>query len=391
MINTVAKNCSDEPKRRFHLDRGRTNSPASRPLASSRRGVLRWWLRLAVTGTLVFFAVATEAALSLASRSAAVPLRSSPELSVAASDAPAFDGDAPDPDIVTSGSTYYAFTTGTALGNHLQVLVDTSGSPESGWRSTTGLSYGSSALPVVPAWEQVDTQTSPGVFYRNGHWIMYYDAAQHGYAGDTGHDCLSVATAATLTPTNAVFTDSSTGPLVCQASLGGAIDPSPFIDSRTGVAYLVWKSNDGGSTQGASIWSQQLSADGMSLVGAPTDLLDQDSARYPWEGTIENPQLIEQVGKYVLVYSAGKYDSSGYSEAYALCEGPTSPCTAGSSTQVLTSSGSASGPGGGSLFRDSANNWMLAYAAWLPGCTSYACGGSRRLFVGSVTIEPKRH
>jgi hypothetical protein len=305
-------------------------------------------------------------------------------LTVAAPGAPAFDADAPDPDVVTSGSTDYAFTTGTALGNHIQVLVDTSGSTASGWHSTIGQNYGSSALPVVPSWEQVNTQTSPGVFYWDGHWIMYYDAAQKGHPGDTGSNCLSVATATTLDPTDAVFTDTSPGPLVCDASLGGAIDPSPFIDTRTGIAYLVWKSNDGGSAQGASLWSQQLSADGMSLVGAPTDLLDQDSVRHPWEATVENPQLVEQGGVYVLLFSAGLWDSDSYSEAYVLCSSPTSACTAGSTTQILTSSGSASGPGGGSLFQSQSGQWMLAYAAWRPGCTSYACGGARRLFIGTV-------
>ena len=101
-------------------------------------------------------------------------------MSIQPSPAPAFDQDAPDPDVVVSGSTYYAFTTGTPLGNHLQALVDTSGSPASGWRSYTGQSFGSSALPVVPSWEQVDTQTSPGVFHWGGHWLMYYDASQAG-------------------------------------------------------------------------------------------------------------------------------------------------------------------------------------------------------------------
>ncbi len=213
---------------------------------------------------------------------------------------------------------------------------------------------------------------------------MYYDAARKGHAGDTGFDCLSVATATTLSPTDAVFTDMSSGPLVCDASMGGAIDPSPFVDSRTGMAYLVWKSNDGGSSQDAIIWSQQLSADGMSLVGSPTQLLDQDKAHYPWEATIENPQLVEQGGVYVLLFSAGLWDSDSYSEAYVLCSTPTSACTVGSTIQILTSSGSASGPGGGSLFRDQSGQWMLAYAAWRPGCTSYACGGARRLFIGSV-------
>ena len=56
----------------------------------------------------------------------------------------------PTPNIVLDGSTYYAFTTGTGLGNHLQALIDTSGSPLGGWRSYTGLPFGSTALPGRP-------------------------------------------------------------------------------------------------------------------------------------------------------------------------------------------------------------------------------------------------
>ncbi|MGH9078973.1 MAG: hypothetical protein ACRDYE_02635, partial [Acidimicrobiales bacterium] len=66
-------------------------------------------------------------------------------VSVSVSETPAFAGDAPDPDIVYSVGTYYAFTTGTKLGNHIQVL--TSSSPSSGWGSYNGLSSKSSALP----------------------------------------------------------------------------------------------------------------------------------------------------------------------------------------------------------------------------------------------------
>ncbi len=66
-------------------------------------------------------------------------------VSVIVSQTPAFAGDAPDPDVLYSGGTYYAFTTGTPLGNHIQVL--TSGNPATGWGSYNGLPFGSSALP----------------------------------------------------------------------------------------------------------------------------------------------------------------------------------------------------------------------------------------------------
>ena len=214
---------------------------------------------------------------------------------------PAYNGDAGDPDVVESAGTYYAFTTGTALGNHLQALVDTSGIPSPGWRSYTGQTYGSTALPNIPAWEAVNTQTSPGVFFFGGHWVMFYDAAQAGHASDTGFDCLSVATAASISPTDAAFTDTSSGPLLCQSALGGAIDPSPFIDPANGSPWLVWKSNDGGSSQPARIWTEELNSTGTGFLAgsAPTQIFFNNTAAYPWETTVEDPSMIA-VGGAVL-------------------------------------------------------------------------------------------
>src|SRR4029077_4429148 len=133
------------------------------------------------------------------------PLASQPHVWFAPSPSPAFAGDAPDPDVVYSGGTYYAFTTGTPLGNHIQALV--SASPSSGFGSYTGHPFGSTALPAVPSWEQINTQTSPGVFFYGGHWVMWYDASQAPHAADSGFSCLSAATASSLP----LFTENSAG------------------------------------------------------------------------------------------------------------------------------------------------------------------------------------
>ena len=72
---------------------------------------------------------------------------------------------------------------------------------------------------------------------------MFYDAALSPHAEDSGYSCLSVATTTTLP----VFADGSAGPLYCGTPGVGVLDPSPFINPATGVAYLLWKSNDGAS------------------------------------------------------------------------------------------------------------------------------------------------
>ncbi len=347
----------------------------------------------------VFAAVATTGAIAATTAGvpavghATVSLTPAPTSAFAnpscADGSPAYNypgsGDAADPQVVYSGGSYYAFTTGNALGNNLAVLE--SSSPSSGYRATTGQCYGSTALPNPSGWEQLNTQTSPGVYSYGGRWVMFYDAAQSGYASDTGHDCLAVATAAALSPSAAQFTDVGNSPLQCQPT--GSIDPSPFVDPSTGRPYLVWKQNDGGSAGAADLWSQPLAATGAAFApgSQPTLLLYNDTASYPWEGTVEDPSMAYANGTYFLLFSAGVYTSSGYSEGIATCSGPSGPC--GSDTQILTSYGSALGPGGGALFADGSGNWWLDYAAWQggsAGCTSYSCGAARRLFVTAISL-----
>ena len=302
---------------------------------------------------------------------------------------PAFAGDAGDPDVVYSAGTYFAFTTGTKLGNYIQALVSTS--PSSGYHSYTGNSFGSTALAAPPGWETTDTQTSPGVFDWGGRWLMYYDAAQSPYASDSGHDCISVAVGgATLSPSNPQFTDSSGGGLVCQPT--GSIDPSPFVDPASGRAYLMWKQNDGGSSSQATIWSQQLSANGLSLVGSPSELMFNDTAAYPWENTVEDPSMVDAGGTYSLLFSAGVYTTTGYSEGITTCAGPLGPC--GTDSRILTTYGSVLGPGGGSLFADATGAFWMDYAAWQggnAGCTNYNCGATRQLFVTPIGLSLQVH
>ena len=310
-------------------------------------------------------------------------------VSIAPSQTPAFTGDAPDPDVLYDAGTYYAFTTGTPLGNHIQALIDTSGDPTTGWRSYTGLTYGSSALPATPSWETANTQTSPGVFDYGGHWVMFYDASVAPYAADSGHSCLSVATAPSLSPGAPVFTDSSTGPLYCTSD--GVLDPSPFIDPATGAAFLLWKTNDGSSSAASQVYSVQLNASGTGFLGAPALLLTVDQPLLPWETTVDDPQMVFVDGSYELLFSVGNFQSASYAQALTTCSGPLGPCPQPTAGPFLTSYGSVAGPAGGSLFTDAAGNWWLAYAGWPSNCTNYSCGGVRRLFVAPIALGNGLH
>jgi hypothetical protein len=308
---------------------------------------------------------------------------SSAHVSFSPSPSPAFAGDAGDPNVVYSGGTYYAFTTGTPLGNHIQALV--SSSPSSGFGSYTGNPYGSTALPSTPGWESPDTQTSPGVFFYGGHWVMWYDASLAPHAEDSGYSCLSVATASTLSPP--VFTDSSGGPAYCGTPGVGVLDPSPFTDPNSGTAYLVWKSNDGGGSQAPSqIWSVPLNASGTGFAGTPTVLLTVDQHQLPWETTTDDPQMVSASGTYDLLFSGGDFLSTSYNEALTTCAGPLGPCSQ-PAAPFLTTYGTAYGPGGGALFQDAGGGWWLGYAAWNMSCTNYSCGAVRYLYTAPIDLS----
>ena len=129
---------------------------------------------------------------------------------------------------------------------------------------TPNAATGSTALPSPSSWEQANTQTSPGVFNYDGHWVMFYDAAQSGHASDTGFDCLAVATAPSISPTDVQFSDVSNGPIDCQAT--GSIDPQPFVDPSTGERLPRLEAERRRVVGAAYIWAQQLNAAGTGFA-----------------------------------------------------------------------------------------------------------------------------
>lgn len=292
---------------------------------------------------------------------------------------PAWDDDGPDPHVVRFGHRFYAYTTGTTWGNRIGVLV--SDRPDGGWRTTTGQGWGSTALPSVPSWQEPDTQWAPAVYRFAGRYVLFY-AAQHR----TGREwCLSVATAS---DPEGPFTDltGSTGPIVCQDHLDGVIDPHPFVDAD-GTPWLHFKNNDGipgpnGVDAVSKVWAARLGTDGTRPVGAYREVLAKDTTRYPWQTTLDNPQMVLRGGRYYLFHTGGDYvGNDTYATGYAVCAGPAGPCTT-HAEPLLTSYGDVAGPGGGTVVRDLSGQWWMSYHAWTAGsCHDYGCGNERKLYV----------
>ena len=299
---------------------------------------------------------------------------STPDSSRATYQNPVLPHDFPDPFVLRTGTTYYAYATN-AFGKNVQVAQS---------RDLVTWTDLADALPKLPSWaaSNADLTWAPAVLERPGSYVLYYTARDVA----SGVQCVSRAIAATP---EGPYVDTSSSPFVCQTNICGSIDPSPFVDDD-GTVSLVWKSDENNPSCGKPprIWSQAMSADGVSVLGSPTELLVRDQL---WEGNvIEGPSMVKSGGKYFVFYSANAYDSADYAVGYGVCETPHGPCqkmtldTDGGSPAILRSAGPALGPGGEAFFDDVEGKTWVAYHAWTAPLTSYSGGGVRSLRIDPI-------
>ncbi|MFN2506686.1 MAG: glycoside hydrolase family 43 protein [Acidimicrobiales bacterium] len=285
----------------------------------------------------------------------------------AASTAPSYPGDFPDPFVLPVHGTYHAYGTqnGSLSVQHME-------SPDTmDWKDL------GNALPVLPLWGEWGRTWAPGVLKRGLHYVLYYTVRQRS----SGRQCIS--TAISLLP-QGPFLDLSLRPLICQLDRGGSIDPYPFVD-RNGSAYLLWKSDDNALGRPTSLWGRRLTPDGLSLSGSTVRLLDSDQ---PWEGgVVEGPAMVFAGGTYYLFYSANRWDSAESATGYATCATPLGPCTkVTTSAPWMASHGDAVGPGGPAFFSDDTGRTRIAYHAWSPGRIGYDNGGARSLWIDRISF-----
>jgi beta-xylosidase len=270
-------------------------------------------------------------------------------------------GDFPDAFLFSEGASTYAFATN-ANGRNVQVAVST---------DMQHFSALPDAMPQIASWaaQGFGLVWAPEVMKIGSSYLLYYTAR------DTASDrqCVGVAQAAAVA---GPYVDSRSAPLVCQSSEGGTIDPSPFHDA--GGNYLYVKSDGNCCGMPTSIYAVPLSADGLSVQGAPVKLLTNDAAT--WEhAVIEAPTMFVHDGQYLLFYSGGNYADSTYAVGYATCSGPAGPCVKSTDNPVLKSRSDTTppliGPGHQSLLQVGDQTW-ISYHAW--EVTSTGTRGNRR-------------
>jgi hypothetical protein len=283
------------------------------------------------------------------------------------SDGLVYPFDFPDPFVLRVGNVYFAYATNSAGGN-IQIIESS---------DLTHWSALGNALPKLPKWAVPGETWAPSVLQIGGQYVLYYSATVRGTGG--GELCVSAATA---TQPQGPFADTSAGPLACQPSLGGSIDPSPFTDAN-GTPYLEWKTN-GAAGHPAQIWSQPLNGTGTALTGlGPSLLLSADQG---WEGgVVEAPDLVLNAGRYFLFYSGNNWDTVDYAVGVASCRGPLGPCTEPWSRPILTSDAHEFGTGGETVFTDVSGSPWIAFHAWLPNEVGYP--HSRELYLRRLSFS----
>ena len=285
---------------------------------------------------------------------------------------PVLRRDFADPGIIRVGDTYYAYSTNAASRN---VPLATS-------TDLVNWNYQADAMPSLPAWAQLGGSYvwAPEVIEIDGRFNLYFTARDKV----ADRQCIGVAVS---DKPEGKFKAVSDAPLVCQVEEGGTIDASPFRDAD-GTLYLYFK-NDGNCCNIATyIYVQEMSADGLSLVGEPTRLVRNDRA---WEGrVIEAPTMWLHDGSYTLFFSANDYAGPPYAVGFARCDSAVGPCEDAPENPILASvlAGDTPviGPGHQTIVLDDDGELWLAYHAWQV-TSSGTRGGSRYMWLDRLVWE----
>jgi beta-xylosidase len=281
---------------------------------------------------------------------------------------PVYKRDFPDPHVIVVDDTYYAYSTNTG-GTNIPVLTSTD---LVNWESL------GDALPALPKWSMLNFGNvwAPGVIGVEGTFLMYYVARDK----EIDKQCIGVGLSDTP---EGPFTDPNEQAFICQGDLGGSIDAYPFRDDD-GKLYLFWKNDGNCCGLEVALWGQELSPDGLTLVGEPVKLLIRDQ---PWERPlIENPAMVKHNDKYYLFYSGNWWESHQYAVGYAVCETVIGPCEKPLDEPWFEFKPPVMGPGGEAFFTDKEGNLWMAYHAWTGANVGYP-SGQRSLHIDLVTFE----
>ena len=238
---------------------------------------------------------------------------------------------------------------------------------------------GRNAMPNLASWAVFGGNWAPSVMFNSSlsKYVMYYTAKSTAGSIGAGRECVGVATS---TAPDGPYVDTNAQPLTCPNGAGNTIDPSPFVDG----SHNLWLQYADQTNN--AIWSQRLTADGLTLTGNPSQLLTVSPQS--WEPPrVEAPTMIETPDTGILLYYSGNdWTTAGYGVGVTRCSTPSGPCTRISNSPILATLDTTYGPGGQTPFQLPDGSWSVAYHAW-DGVVGYQSGGLRTLHILPMTFS----
>ncbi len=290
------------------------------------------------------FLVAAAAALVVLAAAGAFIVRAN---STPAYRNPVVDHDAPDPAIMKAGDGfYYAYTTQSGWPTLLQI-------PALRSRDLIHWKLVGDVFPENADWVTVDVW-APHATRIGNDYLLFYAARQYGRGG------FAIGVAKSSSPTGP-FKDKGM-PLIRDRGFV-AIDPFA-ISAPDGNNYIYWGSDSD------PIRVQELSPDGMSVVGKPKAVL-YPSEENEYEGLVEGAWVVYRNGNYYLMYSGDACcepetpsdPPPHYAVMVARSKSPLGPFTKYEGNPILESSEEFYAPGHNGTIRDrEGRDWMVYHA-----------------------------
>jgi beta-xylosidase len=272
---------------------------------------------------------------------------------------PVLQSNFPDPHIIEVDGTYYAYAT-IGGGSNVQLAIS---------ENMVDWNMRSDAMPALPSWVRVNAPDvwAPEVMEVEGQFILYFTAR----SAESGRQCIGAAVSESP---EGRFIDRSGAPFICQVVEGGSIDAHPFREGDQ--LYLYWKNDGNCCRMPTYIYGQEMTPDGLELVGDPVQLIRNTEV---WESNvIEAPSMLKNDDRYYLFYSANDYGGLPYAVGYAVCESPLGPCEKAEENPILKSlleRPPVIGPGHQTFVEVGDQTWIV-YHAW--EVTDQGLKGDRR-------------
>lgn len=296
-----------------------------------------------------------------------------------------FDGS--DPFVLNAGGELFLFGSTNnkrvpvrRISNFGQSLADS----KTFWDSQSGSSTANNAMQVRPAWVDAAEPDiwAPTVAKMQDRYVMFFAGHRSGATDEFNDLCIGRAYA--TNPAGPYAPEA--GPAYCglhkvdpgaNAWGHGALDPE-VVRAPDGRFYLLAAL----SRTSHNIGVVGLTGSGgvVGGINAQPTILVSHSFGIPWhDGTddathtgntfLENPSMIYEPSSktFLLFYSAGQWDTARYVTGFARCATPVGPCTLDTRGPFLKGSGSRSGTGGLTAFKDDRGRSVVAYASWTAG------------------------